>query len=237
MLTKFVGAIGVIVIVLTAGMLWVPSEASALYINFKANSIVCDEVLTGVSRGELNDDNVVCSVRIKEIFRGPCSNHGGNADPANGTPFQVPPDLGEVIDINLGTALPLSRQGKSFSQIEFTLAEIATYLGDLVDPEVLCPNGNWTVPFVVTKFDGIGEVLSGAASQPGGACTINPNTFNFDSCVATAGASACTQQECLRVSPCVKGTQNLILPDTYSCACVEHTVGGDPANKCVYGIK
>jgi len=237
MLIKFVGVVSV-VLMLTFAILGLASDAMALQVNLRIKSVECQEVITGVSRKELNNDNVVCAIRIKEIFRGACRNPGGNADPANGQPYQVPPDLGEIIEINLGTALPLSKTGKSFSTITFEDAEIAAFLGDLVNPDVLCPNGNWVVPFAVTKFDALGEVLSGAASQePPGTCAINPNVFNFDSCVATAGASTCTQEECLRFSPCVKGTQNLTQPDTVACTCVEHTVGADPANKCIYGIK
>jgi hypothetical protein len=209
--------------------------ASAFGINITRKSIDCDEVLTGVSRPELNDSNVVCAVSITEIFRGPCINPGGNADPANGQPYQVPPGSGEIIGVNLGTALPLSRTGKSFSEIIFSDAEIATFLGDLVNPDVVCPNGNWIVPFAVTKLDAMGEVLSGAIAQ-GGQCSINPNSFDFGSCVVTAGASACHQDECLRVSPCV-APQNLTKNVPFACTCVEHLIDGVPQNKCIYGIK
>lgn len=212
------------------------SEAQNLTLSLKRKSINCAEVLTGVSRPELNDSNVVCAVAITEIFRGPCINPGGNADTANGQPFQVPSGSGEIIGVNLGTALPLTRQGKAFSEINFSDEEIAAFLGDLVNPAVVCPNPNWTVPFAVTKLNAIGEVLSGAAAQPGGRCTIDPNAFDFNSCAATASASACFQEECLRFSPCV-APQNLTKDVPFACTCVEHLKDGAPQQKCVYGIK
>lgn len=209
------------------------NQASALQINFQIKSVSCAEVLTGVSRSELNDDNVVCAIRVTEILRA-CTNKPFQSDTANGTPYQV---NAEIIKVNLGTALPLSRTGKSFSEIVFSDAEIAAFLGDIVNPAIVCPNPGWHVIFAVTKFDGIGEVLSGASSQPGGACSVDANQFSLDSCAVSAGASACLQKECLRVSPCLKDHYDLSKPDSVSCTCVEHVVSGDPANKCIYGIK
>lgn len=211
----------------------IANQALALQIAFQIKSVSCAEVITGVSRPELNDDNVVCAIRITEILRA-CTNKPFNSDTANGTPYQV---NAEIIKVNLGTALPLSKTGKSFSEITFSDAEIAAFLGDLVNPAVVCPNPGWHVIFTVSRFDGIGEVLGGASSQPGGACSVDPTAFSLDSCAVSAGASVCLQKECLRVSPCVKDHLDLSKPDTVSCTCAEHIVSGDPANKCIYGIK
>jgi len=223
MLTKFVGAIGVILILLTAGMLWVPSEASAIYINFKRGSVKCEEVITGVSRTELNSDAVVCAIRITEIERW-CTNKPDNSPHANGTPFAV---NAEIVEVNQGSTLPLSKQGKSFSLITFSDDEIRAFLGDAVNPALVCPNPNWHVNIAVTKFDGIGEVVS----QPGGGCIVDSNLFDVGSCVVSALASGCHQEECLRVSPCVEGSS-----DTYACTCVEHLKDGVSQNQCKYGI-
>lgn len=194
-------------------------------IAIKKGSIKCEEVVTGVSRTELNTDAVVCAIRITEIERS-CVNPNRHSDPAQGTPYDVNVEL---VHLNQGSALPLTKQGKSFSVITFEDDEIkATLPPELVDPALVCPNANWDVVVKVSKFDAIGEVVS----QSGGGCTVNQDTFDFNSCVVSANASTCHQEECVRLSPCVDNGST-----TYACTCVEHLIDGVSQSKCVYGIK
>lgn len=219
--------------VLFGSVVMADQASAALALNLRIKSVSCEEVVTGVSRSELNDDNVVCAIRITEIIRA-CTNKPFQSPNAGGQPFSVD---AEIIKVNLGSALPLSKTGKSFSEIVFSDAEIAAFLGDILLPAIACPNPNWHVQFAVTKFDAIGEVLSGASSQPLGVCPIDGNVFNVNSCAQSAGASPCPQRECLRMSPCVKDNYDFSKPDSVSCTCVEHTADGSPVNKCLYGIK
>jgi len=216
------------------GSLAIVAPAQALLLNVRFKSVHCDELVTGISPTDLVNQNVVCSIKVTEILRA-CVNQPKNAANANGTPFQVNETL---VKVNLGSQLPPPKKGKSLSELVFTDEDIKAFLPpELVDPALVCPNANWHVLVQVTKLDVLGELLDGAAAQPGAECPINADAFDapnpFNCATAAAASVPCVQKECKLFSPCLKDHLDFSLPDTATCTCVENIGPGG----CTVGIK
>ena len=180
-------------------------------------SIHCDRLLNGLSRkaGESNDLNVSCTINIKEIFAA-CVNKNGNADPANGQPFQV--EEASITGLDIGSGFKITGKGTTVSEVEFTDDQIAAALGENL-PEIACPNGNWQLRFAVSRFDGVVELLTGAVAQliPG-VCAVTEVSLDPATACTPGPLATCHQEECIYFHDNSDGLLVQGEPDNTECA-------------------
>jgi len=161
MLTKFVGAIAVTLIVLTAGMLWVPGEASAAIgsFTFKPRSIDCEVTVAGGGPKTVNDA-VICAVNLKEI-QGFCKNPNHKSDTSNSHLFEL---QGAAIKTAGSNTWVKTQNGLQTNTISITNEDIlhivdlwnAEHPNDIINLITGdCPNGNWFWEWRVSKADAV----------------------------------------------------------------------------------
>jgi hypothetical protein len=133
-----------------------------------------------------------------------CVNKPGNAEPANGQPFE-----GVIVEkVDVITNKEIDKNGKALSDLFFGDQEMLTAMG--IPVEDLCPNKNWTALVFVQSLQALGRLLRDENQSP---CQLDPvnGPINLNGCtVADALGVACTAPAGATVSA----------PFDYACATV-----------------
>jgi hypothetical protein len=183
-------------------------------------SLSCEGLINGLSKkvGENADLNVSCVVAIKEIFAA-CTNKPGNADPANGQPFQI--DEATIVGLDIGSGFKVTGKGTAATLVNFTDEDIAAALEDFLPgilDQISCPNPNWNVRFAISRLNAATEVLSGASTQPvPGICDVVDVSINPATACNPGPLATCQQEECLFFHDNADGLAVQGFPDNTPC--------------------
>jgi len=147
-----------------------------------------------------------------------CINRPGNAEPANGTPFEA--TVIEQVDVI--TNKEVDKNGRALSDLFFTDKNMLDAMG--ISIADLCPNKNWTGYVFVQDLQALGRLFrdDDATNPDSGTCNLNPQAGQP---VQVAG---CTLADALGVSCSAPGGASITAPFEYACTTECQNSAGDP---------